>query len=63
MDPPSEYSAIKGYIAFFVGPWECFVDGERAVAQPGDWYGGWITSDCAGVYKGPWGNWDPPIQF
>jgi hypothetical protein len=30
----------------------CFVDGERVVSQPGDFYGGWITSDLVGPFKG-----------
>ncbi|KAH6628779.1 hypothetical protein F5144DRAFT_493542 [Chaetomium tenue] len=50
-EPPKEYEAIKGYIAFFVGPWECYVDNERAHAPPGDYYGGWVTSDIEGLVK------------
>jgi hypothetical protein len=64
-EPPKEYEAIKGYIAFFVGPWECYVDKERAHAPPGDYYGGWVTSDIEGLVKPPhhpshqWGTgWD-----
>ena len=30
----------------------CFVDDERVIAQPGDFYGGWITSDVVGPFKG-----------
>jgi len=30
----------------------CLVDGERVVAQPGGFYGGWITSRVAGPFKG-----------
>ncbi|KAK1758127.1 hypothetical protein QBC47DRAFT_295510 [Echria macrotheca] len=60
MEPMRDYEAIKGYIAFMVGPWECYVDGERATAQPGDFYGGWVTSNIVGVFKGPWATWDPP---
>jgi uncharacterized protein (DUF427 family) len=30
----------------------CEVDGERVVAQPGDFYGGWITSRVVGPFKG-----------
>jgi hypothetical protein len=36
----------------------CFVDDERARAQPGGFYGGWITSDVVGPFKGvPGTNW------
>ena len=31
---------------------ECTVDGERVSAQAGDFYGGWITSDVVGPFKG-----------
>jgi uncharacterized protein (DUF427 family) len=45
-DRPTEgFEGIKGYLSFYAGPWECFVDGERVEAQPGDFYGGWMTSD------------------
>ena len=30
----------------------CFVDGERARPQEGGFYGGWITSEVAGPFKG-----------
>ncbi|KAL2171210.1 hypothetical protein VTG60DRAFT_3521 [Thermothelomyces hinnuleus] len=50
-EPPKEYEAIKGYLAFFVGPWECYVDNERAQPPPGDYYGGWVTSDIEGLVK------------
>ena len=60
-EPPKEYEALKGYLAFYVGPWECYVDNERAHAPPGDYYGGWVTSDIEGLVKPPhqWGTgWD-----
>lgn len=45
-DSPTEgFKEIKGFLSFYAGPWECFVDGERVEAQPGDFYGGWMTSD------------------
>ena len=31
---------------------ECYVDAERIVPQPGSFYGGWITSDLVGPFKG-----------
>jgi len=52
-DPTPAFHPIRNYIAFYPGPMDgCFVDGERAVAQPGDFYGGWITSDLVGPFKG-----------
>jgi len=35
----------------------CFVDGERVQVQEGDFYGGWITSDVVGPFKGGAGTW------
>ena len=35
----------------------CRVDGELVRAQPGDFYGGWITSDIVGPFKGGPGTW------
>ncbi|GAB7323642.1 hypothetical protein MBLNU13_g07124t1 [Cladosporium sp. NU13] len=43
--PTQGFEGIRGYLSFYAGPWECFVDGERVEAQPGDFYGGWMTGD------------------
>ena len=51
--PSSNYIALKDYLAFYASRVdECTVDGERVVAQPGDFYGGWITSHVKGPFKG-----------
>ncbi len=60
-DPTHGYEVIKGYLAFYAGPWECYVNGERVQPQPGDFYGGWVTGEILGVVKGQWGNWDPVL--
>ncbi|CAI6086639.1 hypothetical protein V2G26_009763 [Clonostachys chloroleuca] len=57
--PTDGFAAIKGYLSLYAGPWECFVDGEKVKAQPGDFYGGWVTSEVEGIIKGRNGNWDP----
>lgn len=52
-DPTPAFAAIKHYIAFYPGMMDaCYVDGERVTPQPGNFYGGWITSDIAGPFKG-----------
>jgi uncharacterized protein (DUF427 family) len=43
--PTPGFKDIEGYLSFYSGPWECFVDGEKVKAQPGNFYGGWLTSD------------------
>jgi uncharacterized protein (DUF427 family) len=44
---------LAGHVAFYAGRMDaCFVDDERATPQPGGFYGGWITSDVVGPFKG-----------
>jgi uncharacterized protein (DUF427 family) len=51
--PTPGFAVIRDYVAFYPGRMEaCFVDGEQVVAQPGDFYGGWITKDIVGPFKG-----------
>lgn len=51
--PPSRYAAIRGYLAFYPQLMEeCWVDDEQVVANPGSYYGGWITSAITGPVKG-----------
>lgn len=55
--PSPTFAAIKGYVAFYPSRMgACFVDGERVAAQPGDFYGGWITADIVGPFKGDAGT-------
>ncbi len=52
-DPAPGYEGLRGYVAFYPGKVDaCYVDGERVRAQPGDFYGGWITDDVVGPFKG-----------
>ena len=51
--PSPGYEAIAGHLAFYPGRVDrATVDGEQVVAQPGDFYGGWITSAVTGPFKG-----------
>jgi uncharacterized protein (DUF427 family) len=51
--PSPGYEAIAGHFAFYLGRVDrATVDGEQAEAQPGDFYGGWITSAVTGPFKG-----------
>ena len=57
-EPTSAFADIKDYVAFYPSRMEaCYVDGEKVNAQPGDFYGGWITSDIVGPFKGSSGTW------
>ena len=51
-NPTEGFKALKGYVSFYAGPWECFVDGEEGKPQSGDFYGGWTTSELDGTIKG-----------
>lgn len=45
-EPSRSFTDIKDHISFYADPrWECYVDGEKVEPQPGDFYGGWMTSD------------------
>ncbi len=50
--PLAGYEDLAGWLAFFPGKVECYVDGERAMSQEGGFYGGWITSEIVGPFKG-----------
>lgn len=59
MKPMAGYEAIQGYISFYPSKMDaCTVDDERALPQEGDFYGGWITSDIVGPFKGGAGTWE-----
>ena len=50
--PRARFERIRDFIAFYPGHIACCVDGERVEAQPGSFYGGWVTSDVVGPFKG-----------
>jgi uncharacterized protein (DUF427 family) len=51
--PVAAFSDIAYHYAFYPGLMDaCYVDGELVQAQPGGFYGGWITKDIVGPFKG-----------
>ena len=51
--PTPSFQAIKDHLAFYAWAMDqCFVDGELVWPQPGNFYGGWITDDIVGPFKG-----------
>lgn len=51
--PTAAFAAIRDYLAFYASRVDrCEVDGEVVDPQPGDFYGGWITSEIRGPFKG-----------
>jgi uncharacterized protein (DUF427 family) len=55
--PSPDFALIKSHLAFYPSRFECYVDDERVSAQAGDFYGGWITHDVVGPFKGSPGTW------
>jgi uncharacterized protein (DUF427 family) len=51
--PATGYEALANHLAFYPGQVDaCYAGDERVQAQAGDFYGGWITSDIVGPFKG-----------
>ena len=51
--PTASFSEIRGYISFYASKLHaCFVNDEQVIPQDGDFYGGWITSNLIGPFKG-----------
>ncbi len=51
--PVAGFDLLAGRIALYPGRMDrCTVDGEVVLAQPGGFYGGWITADVVGPFKG-----------
>lgn len=51
--PPPDFAVLAGYYSFYPGRVDrCRLGDEVVRAQSGDFYGGWITSDVVGPFKG-----------
>jgi uncharacterized protein (DUF427 family) len=50
--PRPRFDVIKGLIAFYPDRVHCYLGGERVQAQAGPFYGGWITPEVVGPFKG-----------
>lgn len=57
-EPQRRYSSIKNCVAVYAHAMDaCFVNDEKVQSQEGDFYGGWITSNVKGPFKGGAGTW------
>ena len=53
VEPSPAYDALRAHVAFYAASMDaCYVDEERVTPQAGGFYGGWITSDVIGPFKG-----------
>jgi len=51
--PTPSFAPIRDHVAVYAGRMEaCLVDDEQVTPQPGGFYGGWITQDLIGPFKG-----------
>jgi uncharacterized protein (DUF427 family) len=56
-EPSRGYEALRDHIAFYPGRVDAaWLGDEPVAAQYGDFYGGWITGDLVGPFKGPRGT-------
>jgi hypothetical protein len=51
-EPKPAFEPIRDHLAFYPSRLECFVDGVKVLPQPGRFYGGWITPEIVGPFKG-----------
>jgi uncharacterized protein (DUF427 family) len=57
-DPSPAFAAIAGYVSLYPGRMdECRVGDALVERQEGDFYGGWITPEIVGPFKGGPGTW------
>jgi uncharacterized protein (DUF427 family) len=57
--PTPAFLALVDHVAVYPSAMDtCTVDGEVVTSQPGDFYGGWVTSKVVGPFKG-----DPATRF
>ncbi len=55
--PTPAYAVLADAVAVYPAAMDaCFVDCERVRPQEGGFYGGWITDDVVGPFKGPPGT-------
>ncbi len=57
-NPTPNFLPIQEYYGFIAALMDaCYVNDELVKPQSGDFYGGWITADIVGPFKGEPGTW------
>ncbi|WP_045113543.1 DUF427 domain-containing protein [Microscilla marina] len=57
-NPSPKYQALQNHLCFYASKVDaCYVNDELVQAQEGDFYGGWITSQIVGPFKGGANTW------
>lgn len=52
LNPFPGFELIAGYVAFYPNRVACYVNEELVQPQPGALYGGWVTKELLGPFKG-----------
>ncbi len=55
-EPFEGYESLAGFVSFYAGRLSCRLGDEAVRPQPGGFYGGWVTSDLVGPFKGAPGS-------
>ena len=56
-DPTPGFVAMRDHVAVYAGRMDaCFVGDEQVTPQPGGFYGGWVTANLIGPFKGARGT-------
>lgn len=50
--PKPAFAEIAGWMSCYPEHLDCTVDGEAVTGQPGGYYGGWVTGELVGPFKG-----------
>lgn len=52
-EPTPAFAPLRDHLAVYAGAVDgCWLDGEQARPQPGGFYGGWVTGELVGPFKG-----------
>ena len=54
--PNESFVALQRHFSFYPSLFDCFVSGSAVQPQPGEFYGGWVTEDVVGPFKGEPGS-------
>lgn len=56
--PVPDFAQLADMVGVYAGSVDaCYLGGERVDSQAGEFYGGWITKDITGPFKGGPGTW------
>ncbi|MGD2053665.1 MAG: DUF427 domain-containing protein [Gammaproteobacteria bacterium] len=58
-EPQNGFEMLREYVSFYPARVACYVNNERVRPQYSEFYGGWVTNNIAGPFKGDpgTGNW------